>query len=180
MSMGKTKSYEVGFSPKELEDFRKIIIAKKSPEQFIQAYLEKHKEDNVSNYLDVFSLILNAAISLKNNYIVEYLLKEGVKYISKSGFDNGILANVDITDFSPFSSAMYSMNEEILKLIKEYIDNNSIIKSDIPSQDYQHIKRILEIPGFNMDSDYCLEEFLQHIYTPESLNVLIDDINQDF
>jgi hypothetical protein len=28
-----------------------------------------------------------------------------------------------------------------------------------------------------MDSDSCLEQYLDHIYTKESLNILIDEIN---
>lgn len=86
-----------------------------------------------------------------------------------------------ITDFSPLSSAMYSMNDDILKSIKEYIDTHVIVKTNLYQQtsvDYPHIKRILEIPGFNMNSDFFLDQYLKHIYTMESLNVLINDINR--
>ncbi len=174
-----TKCYEVGSSPEELEIFAQHMTDKIKIRCFIDSYIKNHEQDNVTKAGDVFSIFLNAAIDLGKVNVITYILEVGIKdhVLSQDSNDGGILTSLDITDFSPISSAMYCTSDEILKLMKKYIQNPGILKTDIPSQDYPHIKRILEIPPHGMNSDSCLEQYLDHIYTKESLKILIDEIN---
>ena len=122
---------------------------------------------------DVYSLLLNTAISLENLELVRYILD-----IEHEG---NILTSVGTSNFSPISTTLYSDNPQILDCIIQYIEKiaSTLEKTDLVGEDYEHIRMITETPAFeSIESADCLS-YLSSLYTETSLRPLIALVEED-
>jgi hypothetical protein len=161
-----------------LEDLEAFEAAIKSgtTEQWIKSFMEEHNQDNVTTENDVYSLVLNTAISLRHI--------DTIKYILNKEHTGNILTSVSESRFSPISGAFYTKNEDILKLISLYMkkSQNTFEKTDLIGKDKGNIITVITYPsifGIDKDPAECLRDFIYPLYTKKSLEELTGLIGVD-
>lgn len=161
----------------DIEKFNQVRVqGAKAESEFVQSYIDEHGKDNVESADDVYSLLLGCAIDFKDIKLVEHILN-----IEHEG---NILTYVDRTHFSPVSCVLGCKDYEILKLVGQYITNNSdhITKTDFSAaEDNNSISSRTSNPLFEyIESLDFYEHLLIPLYTKESLADLADLIGANY
>jgi len=142
----------------------------------------ENKEDFIKNNLrelsrdKLYSLLLNAAIILKEYEIIQYILD--------LPHSESILTYIDASNFSPISRTLYSGNEYILRLVKNYVDHYNSYKVHLEGPDFYNLLTILEFSQFeDLDVEKCINEYLNPLYTERSLEqireILLGDVVEE-
>lgn len=143
----------------DIESFNEVREKGKEAEmQFIQSYIDGHKQDNVTSADDVYSLLLIASIVIKDVELTRYILSKP---------HNDILTYVDDGRNSAISATFLSQNEEILGLIDKYIKSNlsSSEKPDLSGKDKTTIVSITKNPSMGVTPTDCYKTYLAPLYS---------------
>ena len=166
----KPKQFKTKLSEKDIQNFS-LAIKKNTLDSFYKLYISDYSRYGVSTSDDVLSLLLIAAISLKDKDSVKNILSKIKSVVS--------LTTTDYYGYSPISKALNSGDNELLQPIHNFLHDSKAISEKVECTNPERAN-FLKIFEYTQTEDFdikkCVKEYLEPLYTVESLASLIGEI----
>ena len=158
---------------KDLEDFRKVQNDPRTLDEFLNGFVEEFKSEGVETHNDVYSMLLNVAICLKDEKVVRTILKD----------DHGdILTSVDQLKYSPLAHMFHSGDRVIRSLVKSYINRflRDHEKAEPNHEADAYILTSMMYPKFKDMTRRRYLDILEALYTDvKTFTELLDTFDED-